>query len=58
MGDEARAMLDQPATLVWTVDAASHAEAMSAYYSYRGLGEYVSDHPEWEAVSYREHGWE
>ena len=51
-------MLDQPATLVWTVDAASHAEAMSAYYSYRGLGEYVSDHPEWEAVSYREHGWE
>ena len=58
MGDEARAMLTAPARLVWTVEARSHTDAMTKYYAYRGRGQYVSSYPEWDDVTYREHGWE
>jgi hypothetical protein len=42
----ARALLQQPARLVWTVEATSHFEAMTAYYRYRGRGTYTTDFPE------------
>jgi hypothetical protein len=45
-GDGARALLQQPARLVWTVEATSHFEAMTAYYRYRGRGTYTTDFPE------------
>lgn len=57
-GADARRALTQPARLVWTVEAASHFEAMTAYYRFRGRGEYTTAHPEWDCTSYREHGWE
>ena len=57
-GDQARALLTQPAQLVWTLEAPSHFEAMTAYYRFRARGEYTTDHPEWDRKTYREHGWE
>lgn len=56
-GDAARAMLEQPAELVWTVEASSHFEAMTLYYKFRGRGKYTTDQ-EWDYASYRDHGWE
>lgn len=57
-GNETRALLDEPAELVWTVEASSHFEAMTLYYAFRGRDQYTTDHPEWDRVSYRDHGWE
>jgi hypothetical protein len=57
-GAEARASLAAPSRLVWTVEASSHFEAMSAYYRYRDLGTYTTEYPEWDHKSYRDHGWE
>jgi hypothetical protein len=57
-GDDARAMLDQPAQLFWTFDAESHFEAMTRYYEFRGLGTYTTDFPDLDRISYRERGWE
>ena len=34
------------ASLVWTVEADSHFEAMSRYYEFMGWGEYKTDHEE------------
>lgn len=45
-GDAARALLPTGSTLEWTVDAASHFEAMTAYYLYRGYGIYASEYLE------------
>jgi hypothetical protein len=57
-GDDARGLLAQPAQLVWTVEADSHFDAMTAYYRFRGRGVYETLYPEWDCVSYSEHGWE
>jgi hypothetical protein len=56
-GDDARDLLSPAARLVWTVDAASHFDAMTAYYEHQGWGVYKTDQ-EWDRKSYAEHGWE
>jgi hypothetical protein len=50
--------MKQPARLVWTVEAGTHAAAMTAYYRFRGWGEYTTSYPEWDCTSYRNLGWE
>ena len=42
-GDGARRLLSPEARLIWTVEAGSHFEAMTAYYSFMGWGEYTTD---------------
>jgi hypothetical protein len=56
-GDQARGLLSPRAKLVWTVEAASHFEAMKLYYEHQGLGTYTTDQ-RWDRISYAEHGWE
>ena len=56
-GDRARALLSSEARLVWTVDAASHFDAMTRYYERQGLGVYATDQ-EWDHQPYAERGWE
>ena len=56
-GDEARGTLSPQAKLVWTVEAASHFEAMTLYYEHQGWGTYTTDQ-EWDFKTYAEHGWE
>ncbi len=51
MGDDARKLLPDGSKLVWTVDAGSHFEAMTKYYSHIGLGKYETDHA-WNFQSY------
>jgi len=58
MGDGARALLKQPADLVWTVSARSHFDAMTMYYEFRGRGEYSTDYPDHDRQPYAERGWE
>ena len=55
--DEARALLGPNARLAWTVEGASHFEAMTLYYEHMGWGVYVSDQA-WDKQTYAEHGWE
>jgi hypothetical protein len=57
-GDEARAMLASSARLTWTVEAASHFEAMTRYYKHQGWGEYTTEFPEMDRQTYAERGWE
>ena len=57
MGNDARAMLGPHARLTWTVDAASHFEAMTRYYDHMGWGTYTTDQS-WDGQTYAEHGWE
>jgi hypothetical protein len=57
MGNDARAMLGPPARLTWTVDAASHFEAMTRYYDHMGWGTHPTDQS-WDVQTYAEHGWE
>ncbi len=56
-GEDARSMLSDSARLTWTVEAASHFEAMTLYYAHQGWGSYSSDQ-EWDSKSYAEYGWE
>jgi hypothetical protein len=56
-GDQARATLSKSAQLTWTVEAASHFEAMSLYYEHMGWGPFTSDQT-WDRQTYAEHGWE
>jgi hypothetical protein len=56
-GDNVRSMLSADARLVWTVEAASHFEAMTRYYQHQGSGIYTTDQ-EWDRKAYAEHGWE
>jgi hypothetical protein len=56
-GDEARSLLSHRAGLVWTVEAASHFEAMTAYFVHQGWGVYATDQ-EWDHKTYVELGWE
>jgi len=57
-GDEARRLLHTDARLVWEVEAGSHFEAMTKYYSYMDWGEYQTDFPEQDQISYAELGWD
>lgn len=56
-GDNVRATLSPEARLTWTVEAASHFEAMSLYHEHMGWGPYTTDQ-EWDHQTYAEHGWE
>jgi len=38
MGDDARALMDENAELIWTIEANSHFEAMTKYYEFIDLG--------------------
>ncbi|MBI3230082.1 MAG: hypothetical protein HYZ45_07890 [Burkholderiales bacterium] len=57
-GDGARSLLAPGAKLVWTVEAASHFEAMCKYYEYMDWGQYTTDFPEIDKTPYAEQGWE
>ena len=46
MGEQARSLLPDEATIIWTVEAKSHHEAMTKYYEYMNWGEYSSDFPQ------------
>ncbi len=43
-GDGARKLLSPDAKLIWTVEAESHFEAMTAYYQFMGWGVYKTEH--------------
>ncbi len=43
MGDEARAVMDENAELIWIVEADSHFEAMTKYYEFMDWGEYKTE---------------
>ena len=58
MGDGARDLLGSDARLVWTVEAASHFEAMTKYYEHLEWGEYKTDFAEIDKQTYEERGWE
>ena len=42
-GVGARSLLGPGAKLIWTVEAGSHFEAMTAYYKFMDWGEYTTD---------------
>jgi hypothetical protein len=50
-GDDARRTLSPQARLIWTVDAESHYEAMTAYYKFMGWGEYTTEQA-WDMQPY------
>jgi hypothetical protein len=50
-GDGARQLLSPQAELIWTVEAASHFEAMTAYYQFMKWDEYTTDQ-EWDMQPY------
>ncbi|GGR17254.1 hypothetical protein GCM10008957_32340 [Deinococcus ruber] len=50
-GANARSLLSPTATLIWSVQADSHFEAMSKYYTYKGWGEYTTE-DEWDSQPY------
>lgn len=52
-GNDGRSLLSSKAQLIWTVEAGSHFEAMSAYYEFMGWGEYTTDQ-EWDRQPYPE----
>lgn len=58
MGDDARKLLSPEAKRTWTVEAASHFEAMTLYYEHQGWATYTTDYPEWDKTTYADHGWE
>jgi len=51
MGNEARSLLGPDASLIWTVEAANHFEAMTKYYEFMGWGTYNTDQ-EWDRKPY------
>jgi hypothetical protein len=51
-GDGARSLLPAGSKLEWTVEAASHFEAMTKYYEYRGYGAYTTDFPDEDKKPY------
>lgn len=57
-GNGARALLSPNAELTWSVEAASHLEAMTAYHEHMGWSEYSTDFPELDGQLYAERGWE
>ena len=57
-GDDARSLLSPNSQLIWSVEADSYFEAMTKYYSFMEWGEYRTDFPEHDQMSYAEHGWD
>jgi hypothetical protein len=53
MGDDARALLLPGAQKVWTVEGASHFDAMTKYYEHMGWGRYTTEHA-WHYEPYPE----
>jgi hypothetical protein len=53
LGEGARKLLGPDAKLVWTVEASSHFDAMTAYYEFMGWGKYETDHT-WDSEPYPE----
>ena len=53
LGDESRRLLGPKARVLTTIRAGSHFEAMTAYYSLMGWGEYSTDQP-WDYQPYPE----
>ncbi|MGH9317052.1 MAG: hypothetical protein ACRD1P_08095 [Thermoanaerobaculia bacterium] len=53
MGEDARRMAGPGSKLVWTVEAASHFEAMGKYYKHMGWDTYTTDQ-EWDRQPYPE----
>lgn len=58
MGDGQRALHGDGAELVWTVEAASHFEAMTLFYEHMGWGLYTTEYPEIDRETYASRGWE
>lgn len=58
LGDGRRALHSEDAELVWTVDAASHFDAMTLLYEYMGWGGYTTELPEVDRETYTSRGWE
>ena len=52
-GGDARQVLGPGAKLIWTAEAESHLEAMTAYYRLVGWGEYTTDQA-WDMQPYPE----
>lgn len=52
-GDDCRKLLGPGAKLIWTVEAGSHFEAMTADYKFMGWGEYTTDQA-WDVQPYPE----
>ena len=52
-GDGARNLLGPNPKLIWTVEAGSHFEAMTAYYKFMDWGEYTTDQ-DWDMRPYPE----
>jgi hypothetical protein len=52
-GEGARNLLGPDAKLIWTVEAGSHFEAMTAYYKFMDWGEYITEQ-EWDMQPYPE----
>lgn len=52
MNDQKRELIGPGATLVWTVEADSHFDAMTRYYEYRHWGIYTSPYPELDKKPY------
>ncbi|MGB6056913.1 MAG: hypothetical protein WBF71_01510 [Microthrixaceae bacterium] len=52
MGDDQRALHSDRAELVWTVEAASHFDAMTLFYEHMGWGVYSTDYPEIDRETY------
>lgn len=44
LGDKARSMLNESATMVRTFEAECNFDAMTQYYAYRGWGPYTTTH--------------
>lgn len=57
-GDGARRLLEPGSRMVWTIEAATHFEAMTMYYDHMGWGVYTTDFPEIDRQTYAERGWE
>jgi hypothetical protein len=52
-GNDARKLLAPGAKLIWSIEAGSHFEAMTAYYKFMGWGEYTTDQ-KWDMQPYPE----
>ncbi|MGL4611917.1 MAG: hypothetical protein ACRCYY_19945 [Trueperaceae bacterium] len=57
-GEKIRKLLSGKATVVWRVEASSHFDAMTKYYTYMGWGNYKAENLELEQRSYKTLGWE
>lgn len=58
MGDTLRALHSDGAQLVWTVEAASHFDAMTFFYEHMGWDPYTTEFPEIDNETYASRGWE